>query len=1121
MRCWPREALLLLLSASLLAGRAHASCDMVPTKARFNGVRGTIDRPFASPGTRVELRQRTCDAGDLFVVGSSHRVTLLFEPPGGTSNAVVVMDDCDDLPDAQKIACAGALGGGSVTCVDGDAAGIQVTGHVGRRAFSFAFPDTDVLVGTSNDDLTLSGPLTIVATPTNGASLHCELVATRCRDLVPNDTTVCIDELYAGDETTCATTERVSPFDHLTALPPPNAFQDACVSSQPPCTASAQNMRLAVDAHGDLLLPMGWDGVLADDDGVPVPRILRATWAAPIDTLAPGLVGTYNVYGVQLPPVFESRIDPALPESVFTLLGSADVATTVLRIAARGAAFRVCTDGPRIDLPCNTANDCPEATCGQATCTNAPTPCSADIDCPGGECGPRLFDFSGDLVDGIGPVVIPRGGAGFCEIDPTLPCASDAGCTSGPCVTYKLEVGEELSGIPAGPPGDLDPTFGDEGSVLLGTGRQRDDTLHALVLQPDGKYVALASSHAFLSPSPNVTLTLFRLAADGSLDADFGVAGVVSMPPAGGVTLHGADAALQSDGKIVVAGSTAPDGKLFVLRLDDDGGADGSFGSGGRIDLNVGAHQAHRVFVRADRTILVAATTAGALLLVRLDEHGVPDPSFGTAGVRTTPFPALVTSLVPDVLLPDGRLLAVGGVSHDGETALAAVRLDVDGSVDATFGSGGVAIVDAVDGEDELAHAIAVQPSGRLVVVGGSEAHAVMARLHPGGGADASFGTAGVVVSDLPSAIRGAHRAVVVQPDGRIATLAADANPAPVEEVLYAVRRYDEDGGVDPAFAHGGPATARLGRESNPRVLLLLPDGRLVASGHTCCDRGRVNDVSLTRFLGNPAVCGNGLLEFPELCDDANLSNEDGCDSNCTPGRCGNRLVTNGETCDEGGATPTCDADCTAVACGDGHRNLAAGEECDDGNLDDGDGCTAACAIACPPLPRADCRHAGKSQILLKRGGPAASRKLQWIWKQGDAITFDELGDPAVHTEYRACLYDGVGGTPVLSLVAGIAPGGDCGRGACWKPTTNRQRYWSPVGADGIKILTVTSGAQGRTKMQLQASGAELDAPLLPLSVEPALVAQLVNGEGTCWEAVFPQAGVRQNANGQFKAGTQ
>ena len=66
------------------------------------------------------------------------------------------------------------------------------------------------------------------------------------------------------------------------------------------------------------------------------------------------------------------------------------------------------------------------------------------------------------------------------------------------------------------------------------------------------------------------------------------------------------------------------------------------------------------------------------------------------------------------------------------------------------------------------------------------------------------------------------------------------------------------------------------------------------------------------------AVCGNGAVEVPELCDDANLVDGDGCDSNCTPTMCGNGVVT-------------------------------AGEECDDGNLVDGDCCSPVCVKPEPP----------------------------------------------------------------------------------------------------------------------------------------------------------------------------
>ncbi|MEB2285363.1 MAG: hypothetical protein B6D46_14450 [Polyangiaceae bacterium UTPRO1] len=90
-------------------------------------------------------------------------------------------------------------------------------------------------------------------------------------------------------------------------------------------------------------------------------------------------------------------------------------------------------------------------------------------------------------------------------------------------------------------------------------------------------------------------------------------------------------------------------------------------------------------------------------------------------------------------------------------------------------------------------------------------------------------------------------------------------------------------------------------------------------------------------------ICGDGIVDANEACDDGNLTSGDGCDANCTPTACGNGIVTGAETCDDGNTTPGdgCRADCTVEACGDGI--VDPGEACDDGNNVDGDCCSATC----------------------------------------------------------------------------------------------------------------------------------------------------------------------------------
>jgi cysteine-rich repeat protein len=72
-----------------------------------------------------------------------------------------------------------------------------------------------------------------------------------------------------------------------------------------------------------------------------------------------------------------------------------------------------------------------------------------------------------------------------------------------------------------------------------------------------------------------------------------------------------------------------------------------------------------------------------------------------------------------------------------------------------------------------------------------------------------------------------------------------------------------------------------------------------------------------------PSVCGNGVVESGEECDDGNLVSEDGCSQGCL-------TESNGQACGDGGRLP------------EGWGSL---EECDDGNLLDGDGCSSTCSI--------------------------------------------------------------------------------------------------------------------------------------------------------------------------------
>jgi cysteine-rich repeat protein len=100
-------------------------------------------------------------------------------------------------------------------------------------------------------------------------------------------------------------------------------------------------------------------------------------------------------------------------------------------------------------------------------------------------------------------------------------------------------------------------------------------------------------------------------------------------------------------------------------------------------------------------------------------------------------------------------------------------------------------------------------------------------------------------------------------------------------------------------------------------------------------------------LIGMPvpySVCGNGIVEPAEQCDDGNDDNQDGCNVICLFPICGNGLVEEFEECDNYGQDTTgCTKDCLYIRCGNKIVETANGEQCDDGNHKSGDGCSACC----------------------------------------------------------------------------------------------------------------------------------------------------------------------------------
>jgi len=243
--------------------------------------------------------------------------------------------------------------------------------------------------------------------------------------------------------------------------------------------------------------------------------------------------------------------------------------------------------------------------------------------------------------------------------------------------------------------GKLDRAFGDEGVVVTTVATRTK--AEAVAVQPDGKLVVAGSAK---EPDDDSDVVLARYNPDGSLDPSFGSGGVVIgdfVQSAGAARHHipasvdyALDAAIQADGRIVVAG--AVDNGAALIRYLPNGAPDESFGVDGVVRLVAGFDPFQAVEALPDGRLLAGGgTSSGATLLVRYLPNGAPDPSFSADGIVGMPFSpcAIARDIAVDA---QGRVVVAGSVGGCGELPPNATlaRYSPDGELDPTFSGDGL-----------------------------------------------------------------------------------------------------------------------------------------------------------------------------------------------------------------------------------------------------------------------------------------------------------------------------------------------------------------------------------------------------------------------------------------------
>jgi uncharacterized delta-60 repeat protein len=424
------------------------------------------------------------------------------------------------------------------------------------------------------------------------------------------------------------------------------------------------------------------------------------------------------------------------------------------------------------------------------------------------------------------------------------------------------------AGAASAAPGDLDPSFSDDGkrTVDLG-GPERGE---GVALRPNPATPSSIAVAGHITPddsgeSFNFALALINSTGGSAEGRTYNFSGN-SDESAFGIAVQ------PSDQRIVMVGNTnVTAGGWGVARLDGNLTFDPGFNTIGWTTSSFPGPTGNGsvpldVAIQDDRDIVAVGVTGandiGDFAIARYQPTGPPDPEFSVDGdgQQTTDFSDGADQAHAVAIQPaDQKIVVAGLAGPPGESDFALARYTTAGSLDPSFSApdgklttdfGGVSFADDV----------AVQSDGKILVAGTDNAATgdfAVARYNTDGSLDTSFSCDGKQVTDFAGNVDLAN-GVAVQSDGRIVVAGSSFSMSTVND--FAVARYNTDGSLDTGFSGDGKQTVSFGATDVATGLVIQADGNIVLAGYT--ESSALNgDFAVARLEG-----GGGGASDPEDC---------------------------------------------------------------------------------------------------------------------------------------------------------------------------------------------------------------------------------------------------------------
>lgn len=337
-------------------------------------------------------------------------------------------------------------------------------------------------------------------------------------------------------------------------------------------------------------------------------------------------------------------------------------------------------------------------------------------------------------------------------------------------------------------------------------------------------------------------------AQPGWRDTTFGISGVSITSP-GNLNNWGNAIALQDDQKIIIGGSVQMSGggsNFALIRHNYDGSLDASFGVNGVVTTSVeSGSEGLALVIQNDGKILLGGGGNWFINLARYNTDGSLDMTFGTNGTVITDVPGYYSEKCTALSIQDDGKIVVGGYGSNGNDDVShfmVLRYTASGVLDNTFGGGGITI-----GTIGIAHSMVVQNDGKVLLGGESDFKFALERYTANGLLDVGFGINGTVIEPIETSAQG--KSLAVTADGKIILAGRSYQASGVSS--FTTAQFMPNGVLDTSFGIGGIISTNVGvASSSGESVRLQSNGKIVVSGNA---NGGTNysDFSIVRYTSD------------------------------------------------------------------------------------------------------------------------------------------------------------------------------------------------------------------------------------------------------------------------------